>query len=113
MSLSTAFYTPELTKHVQNLKASSSAFLPYSYKNPVDGNKMWALMVTVPNSGTMLEVHSSKLAQEYHSEFSPIADVATSCPEALYTSQSVDALYDSFSQIRSKSSPPATSSVTR
>lgn len=93
MHMSTAFYAPDLTLHVTKLKAGGKGFLPFSYTNPADGSTMWAVMVTVPTSGTMLEVHSGVLAEEYQGDFSSLADAAaTSCPEALYASQSVDEL---------------------
>jgi hypothetical protein len=89
MAMSTAFYAPDLTAHVAKLKEAGEAYLPFSYTNPADGATMGAIMITVPTSGTMLEVHSAVLAEDYQADFSALSETATSCPEALYTSQSV------------------------
>ena len=78
MAMSTAFYAPDLTAHVAKLKEAGEAYLPFSYTNPADGATMWAIMITVPTSGTMLEVHSAVLAEDYQADFSALSETATS-----------------------------------
>lgn len=66
---SVAYFAPSLDGFVEAWTERSTGYLAYTYTNPVCGSTMYVAMMTVPNTGDMIEVHSGAVSDEYVSLF--------------------------------------------
>lgn len=75
----------------------STAFIGYTYTNPVCGSTMYMAMITVPNTGDMIEVHSGTVSDEYSSYFeTSLEDEENSCAESYLPTDSLETMTASW-----------------
>jgi len=90
MAASTSYYAPDVSAFVMTLEANGVGHLRRTYRNPIDGTTMYALVVVLPHAGRAFEVHGASVDRGLANGFSPLG--ADECAAAFALGESVATL---------------------
>lgn len=80
MTLSCTFFVPSLTSFYERLKNMGILLMRITYVNPVDSIQMYSVLLSVPNTGHIIEITSGNLDASFTANFRSWPD--NSCAKA-------------------------------
>lgn len=97
MSQAVSLYSPDLSPFILRWRNSGTAMLLRQYDSPLDGRTIYSGRVSIPHTGTIIEVVSDKVSQHLQDSFFEYA--VEECVEANFIAWTVNSMQNMWSGV--------------